>query len=193
MIKNKIPLWFALSLTALVFSACAAEDTVSQDDFDALALLSAASGVSNAAARLELNGFWLSFTGNGTASNTIRTLSATSIGGVYSGVSQLDSGDFGGFSSCGFIRFFDNAADVMITQNPPLNGACFAGDTNKGKFFKEIWINGPTAGTYYTCSLNTTGTTTIDEALAIADTTDKSNPGTSGCGSFAWSRIEPRS
>lgn len=178
---------------ALTLNACTAEETVSKDDFDALALLSVASSVntaaSNARAQLELNGQYKGFTGNGTTSSSSRTISATNIGGTVSGTSVSDGT---GFSVCSWIVAFDNDTNVMITQNPPRNGACFAGDTNKGKFFKEVWINGPTAGSYYTCTVNgAAAAATLSAALAVEDTANRTSPGTGGCGGFAWSRIEP--
>ncbi len=184
----------AVFAVAFTFTACLpVEETVSQDDYDALVLLSAASNVTNASAQLELNGVWASFTGNGTNEDTLRHISATNRGGLVAGVSQTDSGSFGGFSSCSFIVAFNNDANFMITRNPPFNGGCFAGDTNKGRYFKEIWIDGPTAGSYWTCTVNgAASTATLDEAIAVVDNTDKSNPGTGGCGGFAWSRIELR-
>ncbi len=171
---------------ALTLSACTAEDTVSQSDYDDLLLLSAASAVNTADAQSELNGRYLGFTGNATTGANLQTISALRSGNIYSGVLLTDGT---GFSSCSSIVYFDNATNTMITQNPILNGACFAGDANASKFFKLVYLEAAAANTYFYCTIFSPQDT-VDAALALEDTTDRTNPGASGCGAFAWSRIE---
>ena len=186
---HRVRILFGLFLlVSFAAISCTTEETVSQDDYDNLALLTAATAASHQLSAHELNGYWKSFIGNGTTFNTLRTFSAHLQGnGNVLGISTLDGS---GFSSCSFIVAFDNNANTMITQNPPFNGACFAGDTNKGRYFKEIWIDGPTAGSYWTCTLNSTGVDSIAAAQAIVDNTTKTDPGTTGCNGFSWSRLE---
>lgn len=136
------------------------------------------------ASQLILNGTWNSFTGNGTTLDTIVTISAKQ---GSNGLILTDSSSFGGFSSCGIIVRFNNSSGYYIAQNPENNGACFTGDGNKGKYFKTVFADN---GKYWTCSVNAVGVSTIAEAVAISDTTNKTSPGTSGCSGFSWSRLE---
>ncbi|HMV44357.1 MAG TPA: hypothetical protein PK079_04900 [Leptospiraceae bacterium] len=133
-----------------------------------------------------LNGSWNSFTGNGTTSNTIVTISAKS---GSNGVILNDSSGFGGYSSCAIVTAFDNSAGYYVSQNPENNGGCFAGDTNKGKFFKTIFF--AEGSKYWTCTINTPVATSA-LAVAVTDNTTKTSPGTTGCGGFSWSRLEKR-
>ncbi|MDX1961298.1 MAG: hypothetical protein SFU98_22205 [Leptospiraceae bacterium] len=142
-----------------------------------------------------LNGSWNSFTGNGTTSTTIVTYNAKSGTGV-----TLSDNALGSFYS--LIADYSNANGTFIAQNPP-NGGAFAPitvsgttftDTNKGKYFKTVFFkDGAAANTYWLCTLSATGSNTLAEANAIADTANRSNPGTTGCGgNFPWSRIVKR-
>ncbi len=137
-----------------------------------------------------LNGQWDSFTGNGTTKDTIQTINAKQ--GVK-GVLLTDSSGFGGYSSCSIIYEFSNTNGIYIAQNPENNGGCFSGDTNKGKYFKTVFFkNTEKSNSYWTCTINFPGVATQSDATAIVDTTIKTNPGTTGCGSSSWSRIEKR-
>lgn len=55
-------------------------------------------------------------------------------------------------------------------------------------FFK----NTEKTNSYWTCTVNATGVATEALATSIVDTTIKTNPGSSGCAGFSWSRIEKR-
>jgi hypothetical protein len=135
-----------------------------------------------------LNGTWNSFTGNGTTSNTIVTISAKS---GSNGVILNDSSGFGGFSTCSIVTTFDNSSGYYISQNPENNGACFTGDTNKGKFFKTVFF--VEGSKYWTCTVNGTAAASSQAAaIAVVDNTTKTSPGTGGCGGFSWSRLEKK-
>jgi hypothetical protein len=137
-----------------------------------------------------LNGRWNSFTGNSTTGNTIQTFSARA---NDIGLMLTDSTDFGGYSSCSILNEFDNGNGSYIFQNPENNGACFAGDTNKGKYFKTVFFkNTEKDNSYWYCTLNFPGVATLELARAVSDTSTKTSPGTSGCGSSAWSRLDKR-
>ena len=130
-----------------------------------------------------LNGTWNSFTGNATTGAAIVTISAKqNSNGVY-------VTDGIGYSSCNIIASFDNSSGYYITQNPENNGACFTGDTNKGKFFKTIFF--AEGSKYWTCTIFTP-VATAALAVAVVDNTTNTSPGTSGCGGFAWSRLEKK-
>jgi hypothetical protein len=136
-----------------------------------------------------LNGSWNSFTGNATTANTQTTINAryTAQGGVW-----LDDGN--GYSTCTLITTFDNNAGYVIVQNPQNNGACFTGDTNKGKYFKIVYFaDSSVSGRYWYCYLNaTSAASSVAAAIAISDTSSRTNPGTSGCSGFSWSRLDKR-
>jgi hypothetical protein len=140
-----------------------------------------------------LNGSWNSFTGSSTTSTTISTYSAKSGTGVI-----LLDGTSG--SSYFLIADYSNSNGTYIAQNPP-NGGAFAAfngtiftDTNKGKYFKIVFFKDSSASnTYWLCTVSTTASNTVAEANAIVDTSNRTNPGTTGCGgSFPWSRIVKR-
>ncbi len=136
-----------------------------------------------------LNGQWDSFTGNGTTKDTILTITAK-FGSI--GITLTDATTY---SSCGIIHSFDNNTGYYISQNPPNNGICPNGftDASKGKYFKNVFFkNTEKTNSYWTCTVNATGVTTEALALSIVDTTNKTNPGSSGCSGFSWSRIEKR-
>ena len=136
---------------------------------------------------LVLNGSWNSFTGNGTSTDTITTI----IGREGSGLWLDDSSGFGGYTSRYLIAGYSNSEGYVITQNPPNNGA-YTGDTNKGKYFKIVFF--ADGQKYWHCTLNGTAPAdSLDAAKAIADTSDRSDPGSTGCVGFSWSRLELRS
>lgn len=136
-----------------------------------------------------LNGQWDSFTGNGTTKDTILTIAAK-FGSI--GITLTDATTY---SSCGIIHSFDNSTGYYISQNPPNNGICPNGipDASKGKYFKNVFFKNPEkTNSYWTCTVNATGVATEALATSIVDTTIKTNPGSSGCAGFSWSRIEKR-
>jgi hypothetical protein len=133
-----------------------------------------------------LNGTWNSFTGNATSSTTITTIKAKS------GKDGIKLDDDTGYSSCSIIKTFDNKAGFWIGQNPENNGACFDGDGFKGKFFKTVFFkNTEKENSYWFCTIFEPKNT-ANEALNVTDNTNRSNPGTTGCGGFSWSRLERR-
>jgi hypothetical protein len=191
----KIKSMLAVSIVAITITAC--QESKSDDSGKNLGFVAALVQTQNLNAantslanernsQFILNGSWNTFTGNGTTSSTIVTISAKS---SSNGVILNDSSAFGGFSSCSIVSLFDNTAGTYISQNPENNGACFAGDTNKGRFFKTIFFAEGTK--YWTCTIFTP-VATAAAANAIVDNTIRTNPGVSGCGNFAWSRLERR-
>ena len=133
---------------------------------------------------LALNGSWNSFSGNATTSDTITTI----MGRKSSGLWLDDSSGFGGYTSRYLIAAYDNSAGYVITQNPPNNGA-YSGDATKGKYFKIVFF--AEGSIYWHCTLNgSDAKDTLAEAQAISDTADRSDPASSGCGGFSWSRLE---
>lgn len=133
-----------------------------------------------------LNGVWNSFTGNGTTLDTITTITAKA---GQKGIQLDDSTGFGGFNSCYIIIEFNNAEGSFITQNPENNGACFTGDTNKGKFNKVFFFkNTNKENSYWSCTV--AFGKTLAEAQAQTDTSTRTNPGSAGCGTSAFSRYD---
>jgi hypothetical protein len=61
---------------------------------------------------------------------------------------------------------------------------------NPSKYQKVIFIWNPD-GSFYTCTLSPFDSANAATAEAIPDTTDKANPASSGCGSFAWTKMSP--
>ena len=194
--KNVQNVLSTLRLTMLVMallitiSNCTDGNQVDQSKADENLVLGLLAGQAQELNReFSLNGQWDSFTGNGTTKDTIQTFSAK-LGSL--GLFLIDATTY---SSCGIIHSFDNNSGYYINQNPPNNGSCPNGftDASKGKYFKTVFFkNTEKSNSYWTCTVNATGKNTLEEALALADTTVRTNPGTSGCGGFSWSRIEKR-
>lgn len=179
-----------ITLCLLSVSFCVQQDETSKkvdSNLAERALLFTAFTYNKEETNLTLNGAWNSFTGTGTTTNTITTISATL---AKNGSWIDDSSGFGGYTSAYVIAYYDNKAKVIITQNPPNNGA-YTGDTTKGKYSKILWTeNTAKAGSYYYCSI-VNGKSTITDALNDTKTADSSNIST-GCGGFSWSRIEAK-
>lgn len=132
-----------------------------------------------------LNGRWNTFTGNGTTSTQITTILAKT---GQTGI-QLD--DATTFSSCYVIIEFNNTEGSYITQNPENNGACFTGDTNRGRYNKVFFFaNAGRANSYWSCTV--AFGKTLAEARSQTDTSTRTSPGTTGCSGFAFSRLELR-
>jgi hypothetical protein len=174
--------------TVLFFLSCAEEK---KDNTGLILALVQTNNLNNVNASLNaernsqfiLNGSWNSFTGNQTTGASILTVSAKQ------GSNGVFLTDGSGFSSCAIINQFDNNSGFYIAQNPENNGGCFSGDGNKGRYFKTIFFQD--GSRYWTCTIFN-AQTSIAAAVALADNTTKTNPGTSGCGGFSWSRIERR-
>ncbi|MBM9592474.1 hypothetical protein JWG41_19810 [Leptospira sp. 201903075] len=179
----------ALSLILLALIACSTEKQVSETDSNNNLLMGLLAGqVSESSKDFTLNGVWNSFTGNATTLDTITTFSAKY--GTH-GLQLDDSSAFGGFSSCYIIIEFNNAEGSFITQNPENNGGCFAGDTNKGKYNKVFYFkNTAKENSYWLCTV--AFGKTYDVAKAQADTSTRTNPGSSGCGASAFSRYDKK-
>jgi hypothetical protein len=77
---------------------------------------------------------------------------------------------------------YDNATNTVILQNP--DSAMY----NAGKFSKVVWSD-PQGDTFYYCTL----VFGLDSAQAARDDgahADASDPAHSGCGDFAWTRLD---
>jgi len=174
----------------MLFSFCNQSNQVDQSKADQNLLVGLLAGQAQEANKdFTLNGQWDSFTGNGTTKDTIQTFNAKA------GVVGIYLTDATTYSSCGLIHSFDNNSGYYINQNPPNNGICPNGftDASKGKYFKTVFFkNTAKSNSYWTCTINSTGKNTLEEALALPDTSVRTNPGSSGCAGFSWSRIEKR-
>ncbi|XDD46066.1 hypothetical protein AB3N60_15320 [Leptospira sp. WS39.C2] len=169
------------------FTACQMEKQVPESESEQNLLVGLIAGsVAESSKDFTLNGVWNSFTGNGTTSDTLTTFSAKF---GSKGLQLDDSSGFGGYSSCYIIIEFNNAEGSFITQNPENNGGCFAGDTNKGKYNKVFFFkNTAKENSFWLCTV--AFGKTYAEAKAQADTSTKTNPGSSGCGASAFSRYD---
>lgn len=90
--------------------------------------------------------------------------------------------DYGTPSTDAIIRY--NAIDGYLVIQKPANDAY-----NPSKFQKMIITE--FSGSWYTCTLSPFDSVTANAAAAIADTTTKTNPATSGCAGFAWTQLLP--
>lgn len=81
------------------------------------------------------------------------------------------------------IVSFSNQENVAITQNPPDD------PWGPSLFSKLVWTE-PVAGEFYYCFVDF-GRATADEAAASENVADASDPETSGCGPFSWTRAFP--
>jgi hypothetical protein len=194
----KKPISIALTMLMLTLSqACNQSETVDKSKADSNLLIGLlagqnaglASGISSELSKdFVLNGRWNAFTGNGTTSTQITTIQAKN---GQTGLQLDDSTAFGGTSSCYVITEFNNTEGSYITQNPENNGACFTGDTNKGKYNKNFFFaNTAKSNSYWSCQV--AFGKTLAEARAQTDTSTRTSPGTAGCGTFAFSRLELR-
>ncbi len=186
---QKISLAILIGFTLFVNVGCgqmnSAEDSLKKEksNLQALVVGQQQTITSDAASLFSLNGSYSSFTGDATTSTTTTTIIAkTGLTGIW-----LD--DSTTFSSCYLIVEF--SANIIYTQNPSSNGACFAGDTNKGKFNKIVYVANPAkANSYYYCT-TAFGKASLAEAKADATAADATKIST-GCGGFAWSRIDKK-
>ena len=83
------------------------------------------------------------------------------------------------------IRFFDNDANVLVTQN--------AADSmfNPNLFNRIVWTEPEASGGFYYCFVDF-GIATLEAAQTSTQTADASDPTNSGCGMFSWTRLDPR-
>jgi phage-related tail fiber protein len=192
---QKISWLILIGFTSFISVGCSqfssAEDSLKKEksNLQALVLGQQQTITSEAASLFSLNGSYSNFTGDGTTSTTTTHIIAkTGLTGLWLDDSRLD--DSTTYSICLLIVEF--SGNTIYTQNPPINGACFANDTNKGKFNKIVYFANPAkANSFYYCT-TAFGKATLAEAKAdvtVADSTKISN----GCGGgFAWSRIDKK-
>lgn len=167
------------------FSFCQMEKQVSESEANQNLLVGLLAGSAIESNKdFALNGIWNSFTGNGTALDTLTTFSAKF---GQKGL-QLDDSSLG-YSSCYIIIEFNNSEGSFITQNPENNGACFPGDTSKGKYNKVFYFrNTEKENSFWLCTV--AFGVTYEVAKAQTDTSDRSNPGSGGCGVSSFSRYD---
>lgn len=186
---QKISWLILIGFTSFISVGCSqfssAEDSLKKEKSNLQALVLGQQQIitSEAASLFSLNGSYSSFTGNDTTSTTTTHIIAKT------GLTGLWLDDSTTYSICLLIVEF--SGNTIYTQNPPINGACFANDTNKGKFNKIVYFANPAkANSFYYCT-TAFGKATLAEAKAdvtVADSTKISN----GCGGFAWSRIDKK-
>ena len=75
---------------------------------------------------------------------------------------------------------YDNAANVVYTQNPP------NAQYSPNKFNKIVYTE-PAGGSFYYCTI-AYGKDTLAAAKADATVADSSEPDTKGCGGFSWNK-----
>jgi hypothetical protein len=76
---------------------------------------------------------------------------------------------------------YDNAKNVAITQNPD-DDSMFA-----NTYSRIVWLE-PKDDAFYYCTTDY-GLETLEEAQEADTEADDSDPDTSGCGMFAWSKL----
>ena len=80
------------------------------------------------------------------------------------------------------ITEYDNTDNYAITQNPA--DAAFA----PGKFNKVVWTDAAADGSLHICTVDFS-LDTAAAAKATSKTADDTDPGNSGCGMFAWTKL----
>jgi len=88
--------------------------------------------------------------------------------------------DYGTPATEPIIRY--NAIDSYLIIQKPANDAY-----NPSKYQKIVITQH--SGSWYTCTLSPFDSATANAAAAIADSTTKTNPATTGCGGFAWTQL----
>ncbi|MBW0433002.1 hypothetical protein [Leptospira yasudae] len=183
--------WKLFAVTFLILGLVNCFETKKEEDNSDLNLLAGLIGGKSFESSNDfvLNGRWNTFTGNATTLDTTITIQAKS---GQTGLELTDSSAFGGYSSCFIVIEFNNEQGYYITQNPENNGGCFAGDTNKGKYNKIFFFkNTAKDNSYWSCTVGF-GIATLSAARSQADTSVKTNPGTTGCGANPFNRLEKR-
>jgi len=82
------------------------------------------------------------------------------------------------------IHKYDNDANWAVTQTPADD------EYNPSKFNYVVWTEPAEDGSWWTCTV-AFGIETLEEATAVENTSDASDPGMSGCGDFAWTQMTP--
>jgi len=90
------------------------------------------------------------------------------------------SSDFGSGPFVSTIAEFSNSKNVAITVSPD-------DGTDSGKYNRIVWTE--IAGdSFYYCTTDF-GLATLDEAREASSAVDASDPETTGCGTFPWSKL----
>ena len=82
------------------------------------------------------------------------------------------------------VHAYDNEDNWAVVQLPDTD------EWNPSAFQKNVWTEPEADGSFYLCSV-AYGLETLEEALAAEDTSDDSDPATSGCGDFNWTHYGP--
>ena len=186
-IRADIKIILAILIQVFCIANCNTESSPSDTSKNEISLLKSTILYQNSQISqlgFQMNGTWNSYT-EGVSTSSTKTY-ITSYNGK--GTWLDDSSEFGGFSTCKIIVQYDQTSGILITQNPPNNGACFSNDTNKGKYSKTIYFL--SSSKYYYCETNY-GKSNSSEALSATYKADKTNLLT-GCGDLnsPWSRLE---
>lgn len=83
------------------------------------------------------------------------------------------------------IRGFDNEANFLITQNPA--DSMFSPNL----FNRIVWTEPEGSGAFYYCFVDF-NLPSLEAAETSTQTADASDPMTTGCGTFSWTRLEPK-
>lgn len=194
---KKVTIFFKPALIAAVVALvnCQA-NTVPESEAEQNLILGLASGQALEAGKdFALNGQWNAFTGSGTTAGSVESISAKSGTGVW----ISDAACLSRY----LVSYYDNGAGIVITQNPESGGAFNDGgtggscgafsDSNKGKYNKVVFFSDTfnDQNVIWSCTV-AFGQNSLQEALEASDTSDRTNPESSGCGGFSWSRLERR-
>lgn len=79
---------------------------------------------------------------------------------------------------------FDNCENEAITQNPD------DAEFSPGLYNRLVWTE-PSDGTFYYCTVSF-NLDSLEAARASTSTADASDPETTGCGDFSWTRLSAR-
>ena len=82
------------------------------------------------------------------------------------------------------IEDWDNDANWAVTRNPD-DAQYFP-----GTYSKLVWTE-PTAGSFYYCYVDF-GKDTVEAARTSTQAADASDPDTTGCGGFSWTKLSVR-
>ncbi|MGB0590339.1 MAG: hypothetical protein ACPGU1_11725 [Myxococcota bacterium] len=98
----------------------------------------------------------------------------------YGGEARIDSALW----EINVVHAYDNDANWAVVQLPESD------EWNPSAFQKNVWTEPEADGSFYLCSV-AYGLETLEQALAAEDTSDASDPATSGCGDFNWTHYGP--
>jgi hypothetical protein len=102
----------------------------------------------------------------------------------YGGLHTISDNSWDDGLSPRSVQDFDNNANWVVTQNAPDD------EYSPDMFNYVVWTDADANGMWWTCTVGY-GIATLDEALAVPNTADDSDPATDGCGGFSWTSMTP--